>query len=128
MLVRLIRAIVVVGVCAACQGPVAATNGMVWVANLGQADGSLHWQSPGLFGTGALGASGTEPVRACSLYGRSFGAGDQQITITSASATRSFTLPAPSEGQATLWYVIGADGAIAETTEGKAPASPYCAP
>lgn len=113
---------------AACDGPAAYANGLVQVANLSQTDASFHWQSPGLLGTPLLGGSGTEPIRACGTYARGFGPGDQQVTITSASDTASFVLAAPSDGQTVVWYVIGPDGSIRETTAAAAPASPYCAP
>lgn len=124
-LLALVAAAVLVS---ACQGPVAASNGLVWVANLSQTDGSLHWQSPGLFGTSAFGGSGTEPIRACQAYGRGFAPGDHQITISSTDETLAFTLPAPPGGQMVARYVIRASGHIERVSEGQGLTSPYCAP
>lgn len=109
-----------------CQRGQAPSNGLVHVANLGTAEVSLHWQSPGVLGTPVLGGSGTEPIRACSLYVGGFAPGDHRLTITTARATKSFTLAAPASGQVVLWVVIRADGTIEETAAADGPASPYC--
>lgn len=111
---------------AACQGPVAPSNGVVEVANLANAESSFHWQSAGLFGTPLLGGAGTEPIPPCSQYARAFGPGAQRLTISSAASSKSVTLDAPSSGQQLLWLVIEPDGSIIETTEAQVPPSPYC--
>lgn len=108
-----------------CIGGPGAT-GLIHVVNLGTTDVSFHWQSPGILGTDILGGSGTEPVSGCSLYSRGFAPGKQQITISTSLTTNDFTLVAPSAGQSDLWVVVGRDGTVEETTETKAPPSPFC--
>ncbi len=126
--VTIARAVVValvtfaVSACRAAPGGTGFAN----VANLSDAEASFHWQSPGVLGTPVLGGSGTEPIRACKLYARAFDPGDQEITITTSSASKSFTLAAPPSGQTTLWIVIKPGGAIEQTSEAEAPPSPYC--
>jgi hypothetical protein len=110
-----------------CGTGTAPTNGVVETVNLSRSPASFHWQSPGLLGTPLFGATGTEPIGACGSYSRAFGAGDQTITIGSATATRSFTLRALAEGQpAMLVLVITADGGIASVDPGHLPPSPFC--
>ena len=111
---------------AGCGRGGAASNGLIHVVNLGQADVSIRWQSPGV-----VGSSGSEPVAPCVDYSRGFAPGDQEIVITSATATArfttTFTLSASADGQTVLWYAIDADGRIRSTTEAAFPASPFCA-
>ncbi len=104
----------------------APLNGTVEVLNLSRSSVSFHWQSPGLLGLPLLGGAGTEPIGACGSYIRSFGAGDQTITIASATATRSFTLKAPATAQAVLVIVITADGGITPVDRDHVPPSPFC--
>ena len=120
--------VVLVLALAGCFRGGAASNGLIHVANLGRADVSIRWQSPGA----VVGASGSEPVAPCRDYARGFGPGDEEIVITSATAnarfTTTFTLSASADGQTVLWYAIDADGRIRSTTEAAFPASPFCAP
>jgi len=112
---------------ASCYQATPAQNGLVEVANRSTSPASIHWRSPGLLGSDVLSGAGTEPIAACGGYVRAFGSGHQTITITSASATGSFALDAPSgTGQATLWVVIRPDGRIDQVTGSEAVASPYC--
>ncbi|HEY7941074.1 MAG TPA: hypothetical protein VID25_03940 [Candidatus Limnocylindrales bacterium] len=105
----------------------APTNGVVEAVNLSRASASFHWQSPGLLGMPLFGATGTEPIGPCGSYVRSFGAGDQAITIGSATTSRSFILQAPAEGpQAELIIVITADGGITSVDRDHVPPSPFC--
>jgi hypothetical protein len=108
------------------QGPVAPTQGLVEVANQSGSPATFAWQSPGLFGAPLLGASGTEPIDACSLYARGFGPGDQRITVHSSSDASTFTFVVPATGQLTISLVIGADGTVARTTERALPTSSAC--
>lgn len=128
LIASIARGILIAGVAITLSGCHASpvTHGFAKVANLTDAEASFHWHSPGVLGTPVLGGSGSEPIPRCELYTRSFDAGDQEITISSGSATKSFTLAAPSSGQVVLWVVIRADGTIEETTEAEAPASPFC--
>jgi hypothetical protein len=110
-----------------CIG-VAPMNGIVETVNLSRSPASFHWQSPGLLGMRFFGGSGTESIGPCGSYVRSFGAGDQTITIGSATASRSFDLQAPANGQphAELILVITADGGITSVDRDHVPPSPFC--
>lgn len=96
------------------------------MVNLGRSPASFHWQSPGLLGLPLFGGAGTEPIGACGSYSRAFGAGDQTITIGSPTTTRTFTLQAPEDAQATLDIVITADGGITAVDNDHLPPSPFC--
>ncbi len=124
---RLAMILLAASVVASCAGA-APSNGLAYVANLSTSEASFHWQSPGLLGTPLLGGSGTEPIPACETYLRGFAPGNQRITVSSASSSRSFDLVAPSSGQRALWLVIRPGGEIEETTAIEAPASPFCVP
>ena len=109
---------------AACGA--APSNGMLHIVNMSSTDASVHWQSPGFFGTPLFGGSGTEPVGACADYARGFASGTQELTVTTGAAAASFELVAPSTGQETLWVEVSRDGSIAKIDAAAAPASPFC--
>ena len=104
----------------------APSNGVVEAVNLSRDAASFHWQSPGLFGTPLLGGAGTDPIGPCGTYTRSFGAGDQALTIGSATTSRTFVLHAPDTTQATLVIIITADGGITAVGSDHVPPSPFC--
>lgn len=109
---------------AACSTSTSQYVGLVSVVNLSDSTGSFQWQSTG------DAASGSESIGACRLYVHGFDPGDQQISITASGQTQSlvFNVPAPGSGsqQTQIWFVIGRDGQITQTTKDAAPASPYC--
>src|ERR1700690_970099 len=112
----------------ACTQAVPAQNLFVTVSNGSKSPVSMAWQSPGLLGTPVLGGSGTDPIDACSSAGRSFGAGDQHITVTSSVGSQSFVLRGPPNGapSVTVTIAVDATGAITELA-GPAP-STACQP
>jgi hypothetical protein len=111
---------------AACQGPVASSNPMVQVVNLGSEAASFHWQSPGFLGTALFGPSGTEPVRGCDVYRRGFDPGPHEITITTASDALSLAASAPTNAQVDYSFVIRSDGTIERLDSVEAAPTPTC--
>ena len=103
----------------ACYRGAAPANALIHVVNLGSTDASIHWQASGFFG-----ASGTEPVSSCRDYSRGFPPGDEEIVITTATDSRSFTLSASAEVRTEVWYVIDANGKVRATTGAAFPTDP----
>jgi hypothetical protein len=118
---RSVAALAIATLLAACQGPVAPSNGLVTVVNASSMTASLRWQSPGVLGTGVLGESGTELVAPCQPYARGFPPGAHRITLEVGSASHSFELDAPTSGQLSLVIAIGKDGTVSQLVD--APAS-----
>ncbi len=121
---RLFVAVLAVGaLLAACQGPVAPSNGLVTVLNSSSMTASFHWQSSGVLGSDLFGRSGTEPVAPCQPYVRGFPPGTHRITVDVGSASEHLDLDAPASGQVSLVIAIDKDGTITRLEDAPAPSA-----
>ena len=117
----LVAVLAIAALLAACQGPVAPSNGLVTVVNASSMTASFHWQSSGVLGSDVFGRSGTEPVAPCQPYARGFPPGTHRIPVEVGSASESFDLDAPTSGQLSLVIAIDKDGTITRLEDAPAP-------
>ncbi len=107
-----------------CTTGGAPHNGFVQVANERPEQASFSWRSAGLLGNMLLPSTGTDPIAGCSVYMRSFGTGEQEVTVTLGDNSWSLAFqPGPTDE---LWHyvVISGDGTISEVGQANMPSEP----
>ncbi len=119
----IISAALIVIVVACGQAP---RNGLLTVENDSRDDVSVHWERPGLFGTQVFGEQGTEAVSSCVPYARGFRPGEVAVTVTSATATRSFVVDGPEGSTAQYLLRVRRDGSMDEVSSESPDPSPNC--
>lgn len=60
---------------------------------------------------------GTEPIDACSIYRRAFGAGAYEVTVATPTDIRTFALSISRASGETMMVHISPDGTVAEPTQ-----------
>ena len=99
---------------AACDGGGTPINVLLTVVNESAYSGTFNWVSPGPFGLPLFPATGSDNITGCSSYRRSFGVGQNSVSINVNSKTFTFEMDGVDRVDVQRYIVIDPSGQAAE--------------